>query len=221
MEKIITNPKLNLTITSNPLNDQYQSAQPIEIVSPDFLDDESMMQLLVLKDANALAGLYDRYGRLVYSIAFASFRDQSIAEEIVQDVFTQVWKKADTYNASIARVHTWLVSITRHKVIDMLRRERAHPERNGVDLLEVSDREDFATTRPEDDAELFWRKEQVREALNTLPPNERKPLALAYFKGYSQTEIARILGLPLGTVKTRIRFAMKKLRLYLSQTIQD
>ncbi len=179
------------------------------------------MCMVALKQEEALGHLYDRYGRLVFSLAMRSIENSAVAEEIVQDVFIRVWNSAGTYDARLASVATWLVSITRHRIIDELRRIKAHPERNGMDLFEISEREDLATAKPEEAAELYWQQSQVRDALKTLSPNERETLSLAFFKGYSQSEIARIQGIPLGTIKTRIRSSMKKLRLVLSKTMQE
>ncbi len=195
--------------------------QPTKAVSAVKLDDAALMQLLALKQADALSDLYDRYGRLVYSIAINSIGDRSIAEEIVQDVFTRVWDKASTYDARIARVSTWLVSITRNRTIDELRKIKIRPENNNVSWDEVSERDEPYGKGPEENFDLTWRQKTVREALETLSPNQREVLALAYFKGYSHSKIAEVLGIPLGTTKTRIRMAMQKLRMVLSQTMLD
>ena len=94
--------------------------------------------MLALHQTDALSALYDRYGRLVYSIAFNAIGDQAVAEEIAQDVFTQVWKKANTYDAGIAKVSTWLISITRNRTIDELRRGKIRPEKNSVSWADLS-----------------------------------------------------------------------------------
>ncbi len=185
------------------------------------VDDASLLQQLALNNKDALGELYDRYGRLVYSIAFNSMGDQAVAEEIVQDVFIRVWKNANSYDARIAKVSTWLTRITRNRVIDELRREKAHPERTNVGWFEVTERDDPNGLIPEEESELFRRQKLVREAIYSLSPNEREALALAYFKGYSQSKIAEVLGIPLGTAKTRIRLAMQKLRRTLSQSIME
>ncbi len=186
-----------------------------------FADDASLMQSLALKQADALSDLYDRYGRLVYSIAINSVGDQAAAEEIVQDVFTRVWEKANTYDATMARVSTWLVHITRNRAIDELRRERIRPEKTSVSWSEVVQIDHPTSPGPDEEAELSWRQKLVRDALDTLPAEQREILALAYFKGYSQSTIAEVLGVPLGTVKTRARQAMKKLRLVLSPAMLE
>jgi RNA polymerase sigma-70 factor (ECF subfamily) len=189
------------------------------VVNPEFSDDKALMQGVAHNQMEALSELYDRYSRLVYSIAISSIDDPAIAEEIVQDVFTRVWEKANTYDARIAKVSTWLVHITRNRSIDELRKGKIRPEKTSVSWADLSQRDTPQSTGPEENLEIAWRRIAVREALKTLSPDQREALALAYFKGYSQTEIAELLGVPLGTIKTRIRLALQKLRLVLAQTM--
>jgi len=183
------------------------------------LDDASLIQRLTLHQTDALSELYDRYGRLVYSLTLNAIRDQAVAEEIVQDVFIRVWEKANTYDARIAKVSTWLSSITRNRIIDEIRRSQRRPEKNSVSWTELSQSEIPYRLGPEEDEELYWLQSSIRAALATLPSDQREALTLAFYKGYSHTEIAELLGVPLGTVKTRIRSAMQKLRLVLSETM--
>ncbi len=193
------------------------------IVNETKLDDRTIMEMLALHQGDALSDLYDRYGRLVYSIALNSIGDQAVAEEIVQDVFLQVWENAYMYDARISKVSTWLSNIARHRAIDELRRRKIRPERNSIDWADMEgDQEQVAeeTPGPEDEAELSWQHMNVREAIHALSPEQREVLALAYFKGYSQSKIAEVLNIPLGTVKTRLRMAMQKLRLLFNQTLQ-
>jgi RNA polymerase sigma-70 factor, ECF subfamily len=184
-------------------------------------DDVYLMRQLALKHSDALSNLYERYGRLVYSIAYNSVGDQAVAEEIVQDVFTRLWQKADTYDASIAKVSTWLISITRYRAIDELRKGRIRPEKTSLSWQEVSQDSIPHSPGPEEEMETSLEQELVREALAALSPKEREVLALAYFSGYTQNKIAEYLRLPLGTVKTRVRTGMRKLRLVLSQDRVD
>jgi RNA polymerase sigma-70 factor (ECF subfamily) len=184
-------------------------------------DDASLIGLLTLGQVDALSELYDRYGRMVYSIALNSIGDAAVAEEVVQDVFLRVWEKAGTYDVGIAKVSTWLTSIARHRAIDEFRRGMRRPEKTSVSWTELSSSDSLYGPGPEEEIELSMQNKFVREALNTLAPEERKALALAYFMGYSQSEIAQRLSLPLGTVKTRIRNAMQKLRLVLAQSLLD
>ncbi len=185
------------------------------------LDDVSLLRLLTLNQPDALSELYDRYSRLLYSIALKSAGDQAVAEEIVQDVFVRVWKKANTYDARIGKVSTWLASITRHRVIDEFRRSKRRPDKTGLIWEDIAASDAPYSPGPEEETELAFQNKFVRDALNTLSAGEREALDLAYFKGYSHSEIATHLELPLGTVKTRIRTAMQKLRLVLSRSFQE
>ena len=207
MQILSKNPSKNLNALAIQPGSVNRHAEPIRPISAGVVDDPTLIKMLTLNRTEALGDLYDRYGRLIYSIAYNAIGDQAAAEEIVQDVFTRVWKSANSYDARIAKVSTWLISITRNRVIDEIRREKAHPERASVGWLELSqkDEDDPTSLKPEEETELSWRQRMVREALNNLSPHEREALALAYFKGYSQSKIAEVLGIPLGTVKTRIR----------------
>lgn len=180
------------------------------------LDDASLLRLVAGNRSDALGEIYDRYGRLVFSIAYNAISDQTIAEEITQEVFTRVWEKANSYDAQVGKVSTWLVSITRNRVIDELRRRRVRGDNNSVawDLLPPG--QGLVVESPETDAEIYRLKRLIRDAIRSLPEEQQKVLAMAYFQGYSQSEIAGILGEPLGTVKTRLRLAMQKLRRILS-----
>ena len=176
------------------------------------LDDEALIRLVVRAQADALSELYDRYSRLVFSLALNVVGDRATAEEITLDVFTRVWEKAETYRSDQAKVSTWLTSITRHRSIDLLRRQKARPEQRSVNWAEVSPEDMPSVNSPEEATELAQRQERVRAAIAELPSDQKQALALAYFKGYTHREIAQALDEPLGTVKTRIRLAMHKLR---------
>jgi RNA polymerase sigma-70 factor (ECF subfamily) len=176
------------------------------------LEDQTLIRLIVLADEDALSALYDRYNRLVFSLALYIVQDHGAAEEITVDVFTRVWDKADTYRADYAQVNTWLTSITRYRAIDELRRRDARPERQLVEWSKLTLPAGLHSNGPETLTEHQLARERVRAALNQLPTEQRQVLLLAYFGGYSQQEIARILDQPLGTVKTRVRLGMQKLR---------
>jgi RNA polymerase sigma-70 factor (ECF subfamily) len=176
------------------------------------LDDTTLIRLIGRAQADALSALYDRYKRLVFSLALNIVEDQHTAEEITLDVFTRVWEKADTYRAEQAKVSTWLTSITRYRAIDELRRREARPEKHSIDWDEVPLAAMPQTNGLEAAADLALQRQQVRVALAELPEEQRQVVLLVYFKGYTHREIADELDQPLGTVKTRIRLAMKKLR---------
>jgi RNA polymerase sigma-70 factor (ECF subfamily) len=177
------------------------------------LDDEALLRLIIRQQTEALGVLYDRYGRLVYSLAIQMMGDAAAAEEITQDVFFRIWEKAHTYRADQARVSTWITSITRYRSIDLLRRRGTRPDHTSLawdDLpLNVTP---VAEGDPENMTELSLLQKRVRDAIATLPAEQKKVLALAYFKGLTHSEIAALLGDPLGTVKTRIRAGMLKLK---------
>lgn len=163
-------------------------------------------------DAEALAGLYDRYGRLAYGLALSVLGDGALAEEVTQEVFIRVWERAETYRPENGRVATWIASLARHRAIDVYRARRSRPEGNLVGFS-VEDALDLPNDHNvESSVEKRAGRSRVRQALARLPAEQRQALAYAFFLGYSHGEIARALGQPLGTVKTRIRLAMRKLR---------
>jgi RNA polymerase sigma-70 factor (ECF subfamily) len=176
------------------------------------LDDPALINLIIEKDEASLGELYDRYHRLVYSIALNVVGRSEDAEEITLDIFARVWEKADTYRAEKAKVSTWLTRMARNRSIDVLRREEIRPMKHSLSWAEVSPEPAADSDRPESVAHLAMRKERVREAIAALPDSQKEVLALAYFKGYSHSEIASELNLPLGTAKARIRSGMQKLR---------
>jgi RNA polymerase sigma-70 factor (ECF subfamily) len=181
------------------------------------LNDESLMRLIVHAQAEALNTLYDRYSRLVYSMAYHAVGDPAVAEEITQDVFFRVWEKAGTYRSEQAKVSTWLTSITRYRAIDVLRRRGARPEKHSIGWEELAFGDEPSVDGPEGAAEQALEGQRVRAAIAGLPLDQRRALSLAYFQGLSHSQIAEQLGEPLGTVKTRIRLAMQKLR----EVLQD
>jgi RNA polymerase sigma factor (sigma-70 family) len=176
------------------------------------LDDVTLIRLIARAEADALSELYDRYSHLVFSLARHAVGDEATAEEITLDVFTRVWEKARTYQVEQAKVSTWLTSITRYRAIDELRRRSVRPERHAVEWSELPAGDEPSTDGPEPVAELSMQRERVRAAIARLPLDQRQVLALAFFQGYTHQEISKTLNQPLGTVKTRIRTAMQKLR---------
>jgi RNA polymerase sigma factor (sigma-70 family) len=181
-------------------------------VDPSTLDDDTLIRLIVEDRAEALSELYDRYGRLVFAVALNSVGDYATAEEITQDVFVRVWQKAEQYRVDQGKVSTWLSSIARYRAIDVWRRQSSRPEQHSLAWAELTPGELPRADGPAQAADLAIERERVRTAVSQLPEEQKQALALAYFKGYSHSQIAEQLGLPLGTVKTRIRLAMEKLR---------
>lgn len=175
------------------------------------LSDEELMALLAAGREDALAPLHGRYASLVFGIAARSL-DAAAAEEIVQDVFVQVWRKAGSYDPERGPVRPWLLRIAHLRVVNELRRRRRRPDvlpdPEGAILATLADR------APEPD-EASWREFQraaVQAAVAALPPAQRQALSLAFFEDLTHEQVATFLGLPLGTAKTRIRAGLRHLR---------
>ena len=175
-------------------------------------NDEALIRLAADDDPKALGELYDRYKTLVFSLAINIVGSHETAEDITLDVFTKVLNKADTYQFSKATVKRWITSITRYRSIDVLRRRNAHLNMSNPKWSDFSPDTLPARENPEEVMELALVRREVTEALSKLPEEQKKPLALAYFMGYSHKQIAEALNEPLGTIKTRIRLAIQKLQ---------
>jgi RNA polymerase sigma-70 factor (ECF subfamily) len=177
------------------------------------LDDEELMMRLTFRDLNAFRTLYKRYSSLVYSASLRVLRDPALAEDMVQEIFLRIWRKPDSYVAQRGKFATWLTSVTRNRAVDEIRsrnrryrHETASPEQQELDVR-GDERDDPALT-----AELSDQRRLILAALSGLPPEQKQVIELAYFGGLTQQEIAERLNQPLGTVKTRIRLGMQKLR---------
>jgi RNA polymerase sigma-70 factor (ECF subfamily) len=176
------------------------------------LDDQVLIRLIAADNADSLSELYDRFNRLIFSLALNLVGDHATAEEITLDVFTLVWKKADTYQPERAKVSTWMTTITRNRSIDVLRKRGSRPGQHSVDLFQLPSSQLPTGDNLEEAAESTILRERVQNAILQLPEDQRQTLQLAYFRGYTHRQIAELLDQPLGTVKTRIRLAMGKLR---------
>ena len=181
-------------------------------VNLDDWDDERLIAGVAGARTDALAALYDHYRRLIFSVALRVLNDESLAEEVTQDVFIQVWKKVSLYHPDQGRLVTWLASLSRNRSIDLLRRRSIRPEGHQMSWADGSspDLEDPAAVEPE--VELRLERQRLIRAIDALPAEQQAVLSLAYFQGMSHQQIAGALGEPLGTVKTRLRLAMQKLR---------
>ena len=197
------------------------------------LDDISLLALIVRGHSSyptdpayeeAVSILYDRYGRLVYTMAIKVVNDVELAEEITQDVFVKACDNAHTYRPEIARISSWLIGITRNRAIDELRRQKAHPDRNNIPWPDEAESAEFkvsAADGPEALAENNIRQQNISRILSSLPADQQKVLGLAFYRGLSHSQIASTLGEPLGTVKSRIRLAMEKIQGVLSERGKD
>jgi RNA polymerase sigma-70 factor, ECF subfamily len=183
------------------------------------IPDEALLQAVVNGQSSALGTLYDRYGRLVFSLAVNILNNAEEAEEITQEVFLQVWKKGATYQMEQGRVAAWITGITRHRAIDVLRRKGVRPEGHRMDWTQTVEEPDLPDGSEPVESQVEQQQQglRIRQAVAALPPEQQRVLELAYFHGLTQEEIAAQTGEPLGTVKTRIRLAMQKLRGQFSQ----
>jgi RNA polymerase sigma-70 factor (ECF subfamily) len=176
------------------------------------LEDDALIRLVVVGKAEALSTLYDRYVRMIFGLAFNTVGDEQLAEEITQDVFIRIWEKASSYRAEQGKVLNWIASIARYRAIDLFRRRNVRPEGHSISWADAEPLMLSDVVDVENEVELSQRKQEVRRAMRKLPTEQRQALALAYFRGLSQQEIAVELHQPLGTIKTRIRLGMQKLR---------
>ena len=172
--------------------------------------DQTALERMARGDAESVAELYDRHGRLIYSLALRILRDQGDAEDIVQEVFSQAWRQASRYQASRGNVIAWLLNLTRSRAIDRLRSRRSRPESIADETLAL-DLPDQAAPVDEQLA-LSGRAERIRSAVGELSLMQRVAIELAFYEGLTHAEIAERLELPLGTVKTRIRQGLLKLK---------
>lgn len=180
--------------------------------TPATADDVSLLTRIAQRDQIALSLFYDRYARIVYGLAFKSLRSVEESEEVVLDVFAQVWRIAERYDSQKGKADTWLFTMARSRILDRLRKiQRTNPSTLvSIDALEIQPKADCMDLFEE--ASIRERRKQVIAAMQTLPNEQRFVLELAYFQGLSQSEIVAQTGLALGTVKTRIRLGLSKLK---------
>jgi RNA polymerase sigma factor (sigma-70 family) len=178
-------------------------------MTPAALEDAALLAQVADGEEEALETLYRRYGGACFALARRILDDSHLAEDVVQQVFTALWKGSG-FDVRRGALSTWLMSVTHHKSIDMLRKEAPRRKRLASEqaLLEVA----VGGPTPDEEAWTRLRAERTREALTTLPAEQRELLLLAYYGGYTQSEIAGLTGVPLGTVKSRTLAAMRKLR---------
>ena len=174
------------------------------------LADEDLMQLMRGGDAAAFEVVYDRHSTAAFSLAYRMVGTRNAAEDVVQEAFLSLWRSGSRYDRTRGSVRTWVLGIVHNRAIDNLRRATVHDKRRASDegieeRFEAPDRTDAEVARRSEAAE-------VRAALDVLPDAQRRVIELAYFSGYTHTEIAELLDLPVGTVKGRMRLGLQKLR---------
>jgi RNA polymerase sigma-70 factor, ECF subfamily len=174
---------------------------PVEHVS-----DEALLALVAHGDEEAFAGLYDRFSRVTFGLAVRVLRDPMLAQDAVQDAFLAAWRTAASFDARRGTASTWLLTLVHRRAVDLVRREE---RRRGDPFEEAPSASGEAT---DETAEVREQRRNVQSALAQLPPDQREALELAYYGGLSQSELAEKLGVPLGTVKSRMFAGLAKLR---------
>jgi RNA polymerase sigma-70 factor (ECF subfamily) len=194
--------------SQNPLPPQPRSynsdAEPANAAAAKAADDAILLGKVEQGDQRAMASLFDRYSGIVYSVALRVLKDTGQAEDVMQDIFIQIWKKPGAFVSGRGSLGAWLVVVARNRAIDALRRRRPT---DSVEDVVLASSTDLAA-----EAERNTLMEKVRIYMHQLPPEQRKSVEMAYFEGMSHSEIAEKTGDPLGTVKTRIRLALITLR---------
>lgn len=191
-------------------------ASPVVARELAHLSDEALVALVARGDDGALAALYDRFGRVAYGLALRVLRDRSLAEDAVQDAFLTVWRNADRFMPERAKASTWILTFVHRRAVDLVRRE----ERRRTEPLPETPLESEAPATDEE-AWLRLRRERVQKALRLLPDQQREALELAYFGGFTQSELAERLGEPLGTIKSRMFTGLARLRELLADSEQE
>ena len=179
------------------------------------LEDLELLEQISNRDRDALETLYERYGRRVFALAVRILGDAVSAEEVTQDVFMSVWRRGASYTSKKGKFTTWLFSIAHNRTIDELRKRRRDRSRINDDIDDHLNLES-GDISPADATVAQSEYTKIRTAMENLPEEQKNVVELSYFKGFTQTEIAAKTGQPLGTVKTRMRLALKKLRKALS-----
>ena len=178
------------------------------------VSDEALVRRVAARDPQALRGVYDRCAGIALAVALRILRSRSEAEDVVQDAFVEIWKRAGSFDARRGSLNAWVVAIVRSRALDRVR-ARGSAER----AVQSMQREDeVPVPLPIESAEQRQDRERILAALATLPEEQRRVLELAYFEGLTQKEIAEHTGDPLGTVKTRVRLALEKLSTVLGPT---
>jgi RNA polymerase sigma-70 factor (ECF subfamily) len=175
------------------------------------LSDEALVALAARSEQSALAELYDRYGRVAYGLALRIVRDERLAEDAVQDGFLAAWRSAPRFAPERGKAATWLLTLVHRRAVDLVRRE----ERRCAESLELAPEPSAGAV--DEDAWLRLRRERVQEALRRLPDPQREALELAYYGGFTQSELAERLGQPLGTIKSRMFSGLSRLRELLAE----
>lgn len=179
--------------------------------------DADLARRLRARDPRVMSTLYDRYGKLAYSLIFRMVRDSAAAEDLVQETFLRVWNRAQSFDPERGALGPWILAVARNRAIDYIRSRDGRMSAAAVDLERLENHPLFAQL--EDSALSLDRSRRLKAAFAKLAPHQREVIELAYFEGLSQTEMAERMNQPLGTVKTWVRGALKALRQELTEVV--
>jgi RNA polymerase sigma-70 factor, ECF subfamily len=177
--------------------------------------DEALVALVVRSDQVALSELYDRYGRVAYNLAYRILRDPALAEDAVQEAFLTVWRTAARFLPERSKASTWILTLVHRRAVDLVRREERRRAEPLDETLEPAGEE------TDESAWLRLERERVQTALRRLPDQQREALELAYYGGFTQSELAERLGLPLGTIKSRMFAGLARMRELLAEATPE
>ncbi len=182
------------------------------MVDYESLDDQQLIQRVSRVDKDALEALYNRFRTPVFSLAMFMLKQPALAEEVTQDIFLNIWLKASSFNSERGQPRAWIMSVAHHKIVDLIRSRRRTIVNTDPADYETLDLLPAGGASTEAQVEQTLERERIMRALDTIPESQREVIMLAYFEGYTQSEMAERLDQPLGTVKTRVRLAIQKLR---------
>lgn len=175
--------------------------------------ESELLQRITQRDQQALLALYEQYGSLVYSLCLRVLRQPASAEEVTQDIFLKLWRQPERWNPALGQFSSWLLTITRNAAIDRLRRDGRHAPPQWQRELDPAHPPAASQAAAFTADQANWVNGQaLQRMLQGLPGEQRRLIELAFYDGYTHSELADLLGLPLGTVKTRLRMGMQKLR---------
>jgi RNA polymerase sigma-70 factor (ECF subfamily) len=190
---------------------------PLVAAALTFRDDSDLVARLKRRDPDAMASLYDRYGRLVYSLILRVVRNEGVAEDLVQETFLRVWNRVHGFNQERGVLGAWMLAVARNRAIDYLRSVQGRESESPVEMERLENPALYSNL--ENDILNIDRVRRLKEAFEKLTPNQRTVIELAYYEGLSQTEMAARLNQPLGTVKTWVRTALRALREELGEAL--
>lgn len=179
------------------------------------LSDEALVALAARSEQSALAELYDRYARPAYGLALRVLRDEALAEDAVQDAFMAIWRTAPRFVPEKGKASTWILTLVHRRAVDVVRRE----QRRRTETLDPA--QEPGTGGADEEAWLRLQRERVQHALRQLPDQQREALELAYYGGFTQSELAERLGQPLGTIKSRMFLGLARLRELLGDSVLE